>query len=161
MLLYTNALRTDAFTHKALTDWHTHTDTFTHRCGYTQKVALDPSKSQFYLGFWRSNLVLCENVTTEVWKSHFTSVFEDRTSFRAKGLPPTLENRNLTSAFDDRTAKGLRRTQENGNFTLVFDEPHFLRKSCDRQLKIASLHELLTIELRKGCAGRKKMAILP
>ena len=42
---------------------------------------------------------------------NFTSVFDDRTSFRAKGLRRTLGNRNFTSAFDDRTsfrAKGLR-----------------------------------------------------
>ena len=42
---------------------------------------------------------------------NFTTVFGDRTSFRAKGLRPDPSNRNFTSAFGDRTsfrAKGLR-----------------------------------------------------
>ena len=47
----------------------------------TTKLAQSTSKSQFYLSFWRSNL--------EHWNRNFTSVFDDRTSFRAKGLRPT------------------------------------------------------------------------
>ena len=43
-------------------------------------------KSQFYLSFWRSNLISCERVAPDTLKSQFTSVFGDRTSFRAKGL---------------------------------------------------------------------------
>ena len=38
------------------------------------------------------------------------AVFDNRTSFRAKRLQPTLQTRHLTSVFDDRTsfrAKGL------------------------------------------------------
>ena len=64
--------------------------------------------------------------------------FYDRTSFRAKGLRRTLENR-IFSIFDDRTslcAKGLRRTTQNRSFTSVFFtiEPHFVRKGCARHL---------------------------
>ena len=41
---------------------------------------------QFYLSFWRSNLLSCERVAAEVVKSQFYFSFDDRTSFRAKGL---------------------------------------------------------------------------
>ena len=53
------------------------------------------------------------------------AVFDDRTSFRAKGLRGTSWNRNFTSVFDDRTsfrAKGLRGTSWNRNFTSVFGD---------------------------------------
>ena len=56
---------------------------------------------------------------------NFTSVFGDRTSFRAKGLRRTTWNRNFTSAFGDRNsfrAKGLRRTTWNRNFTSAFGD---------------------------------------
>ena len=56
---------------------------------------------------------------------NFTTVFDDRTSFRAKGLRRTSWNRNFTGAFGDRTscrAKGLRRTSWNRNFTSGFDD---------------------------------------
>ena len=63
------------------------------------------------LQIWRSNLVSCERVAPDPWSRNFTSVFGDRTSFRAKGLRPDPWNRNFTSVFGDRTsfrAKGLR-----------------------------------------------------
>ena len=56
---------------------------------------------------------------------NFTSVIDDRTSFREKRLPRRMLNRNCTSVFDDRTsfrAKGLRRTTQNRKFTSVFDD---------------------------------------
>ena len=40
-------------------------------------------KSQFYFSFWRSTLI------REPGNRNFTSVFDDRTSFRAKGLRGT------------------------------------------------------------------------
>ena len=43
-------------------------------------------------------------------KSQFYRSFDERTSFRAKGLPLKMLNRDFTSAFDARTffrAKGL------------------------------------------------------
>ena len=66
---------------------------------------------------------------------NFTSVFGDRTSFRAKGLSRHTQNRNFTSVFGDRTslrAKGLPRHTQNRNLTSVFGaiEPHFARKGC-------------------------------
>ena len=70
-----------------------------------------PLKSQFYFSFWWSNLISCERVRLDPWNRNFTSVFGDRTSFRAKGLRGTSWNRNFTSVFGDRTsfrAKGLR-----------------------------------------------------
>ena len=57
--------------------------------------------------------------------SNFTSVFDDRTSFRAKGLRGTTWTRTFTSVFDDRTsfrAKGLRGTTWTRTFTSVFDD---------------------------------------
>ena len=35
---------------------------------------------------------------------NFASVFDDRPSFCAKGLPPTMLNHNFTSVFGDRTS---------------------------------------------------------
>ena len=154
MLLHTNALRTDAFTHRGF-DWHT--DTFTHV--YTQG---------------------CAGSST---LSGHPSSSDDRTSFRAKGLRPKFENRNITADFDDRASfrakdcdrrlkiavlqhfltiephfvqKGCRRKFENRNFTPVFDDRTSFRAEgfCDRCLKIAILLQLLTIEphsVRKGC----------
>ena len=37
-------------------------------------------------------------------KRKFTSVLDDRTSFRTKELPRTLANRNYTAVFDDPTS---------------------------------------------------------
>jgi hypothetical protein len=36
-----------------------------------EKVAVDTSKSQFYVSFWRSNLISCERVAAEAPKSQF------------------------------------------------------------------------------------------
>ena len=58
--------------------------------------------------------------TAATQKYHMTSVFDDQTSFRAKGLRRTRENRNVASVFGDRTsfrAKGLSRHTQNRNFT--------------------------------------------
>ena len=52
-----------------------------------ERVAPDPCKSQFFFIFWRSNFVSCEKVARDACTNrNFTSVFDDRTSFRAKGL---------------------------------------------------------------------------
>ena len=103
------------------------------------------------LSFSHSNLISCERVAAEDVKSQFCrsltlqphfvrkgcrragptkvakkpAVFDDRTSFRAKGLPPRMLNHNFTSVFDDRTsfrAKGLPRKMLNRNFTAVFGD---------------------------------------
>ena len=60
----------------------------------------------------------------------YTSVFDDRTSFRAQGLRGTSWNRNFTSVFDDRTsfrAKGFAGQVKSQLLTI---DPHFVRKSC-------------------------------
>ena len=65
-----------------------------------------------------------------------------------------------TDAF---TEKGMRRTEENRNFTLTI-EPHFVRKGCAGRKKIAICLSFLSIEphfVRKGCCGREKITILP
>ena len=94
---------------------------------------------------------------------NFTSVFGDRTSFRAKGLRRTLfTNRNVSSVFGDRTsfrAEGLRRTLCKSQLYRSFWRSNLI--SCDRvapdALQIATLPQFLAIEphfVRRGCAGR-------
>ena len=61
-----------------------------------QRVAPDTLKSQFYLGFGRSTSISCERVALDASKSNFTSVFDIRRPFRAKGLYWTLQTRNFT-----------------------------------------------------------------
>ena len=151
-----------------------------------ERVAPDKLKSQFFLSFWRSNLISCERVAPDKLKSqfflsfwaiephfvrkgcagqvgnrNFSSVFGDRTSFRAKGLrPDKLKIANFTSVFDDRTsfrAKGLRRTSRNRNFTPVFCRSNLI--SCERvapdksksQFYPSFLTDRNLIFVRKGC----------
>ena len=126
-LLHTNAFTHRHFYTKTLlqTDHFTHTDTFTHRYFYTQTL-------------------LHTNAFGTLWNCNFTSVFDDRTSFRAKGLRRHLGNRNFTSVFDDRTsfrAKGLRGHLWNRNFTSVFDDRTSFRAKRLRWV-------------RKGCADK-------
>ena len=59
------------------------------------------------------------------WNRNFTSVFDDRTSFRAKGCAGRLANRNFTQVFGDRTsfrAEGCAGRLANRNFTSVFGD---------------------------------------
>ena len=109
-------------------------------------------KSQFYLSFWHSNLVLCvkgssgtleiailpqcltleprfvrEGFIRHTWNRNFTSVFDTRTSFRAKGLTfplGTLEIAILPQflTLEPRFVReGFIRHAWNRNFTSVFD----------------------------------------
>ena len=135
-------LHTEAFTHRRFyTQRRLHTNTDTHR-----DRTHGPMTSQFYLNFWRSNLISCEKGCTGRFANrNFTSVFGDRTSFRAKGLRRTLTNRNFTSLLQIAILH---------QFLAI--EPHFVR-SCDGNPEIAILLEFLAIEphfVRKGCAGR-------
>ena len=108
--------------------------------------------------FWRSNLISYRLPRT--LQNH---VFADRTSFR---LPRALQNCNFTSIFDDQAsfrAKGLPRTLQNRNSIPQFwrSNPHF---GCRGRFKIASLSQFLTIEphfVRKGCRGHFKITTLP
>ena len=66
-----------------------------------ERVAPDPRKSSFC----RSTLISCERVATDTWKSQFyTTISDDRTLFRVNAWRWTLEIRNFTSAFEDRTS---------------------------------------------------------
>ena len=103
-----------------------HTGAFTHRRFYTQMLLhTDAFTHRHFLH-------------TEV---NFTSILVDQTSF---------------------SAKGLRRTRENRNFTAVLAiEPHFVRKGCAGRFKIAVL-QFLAVEprfVRKGCRGHFTIAI--
>ena len=123
-----------------------------------ERVAAAHSKSQFYFSFWRSNFISRETVGVDISKSQlYFSVFGDRTSFRAKGLAWTFQNRNFTSVFGDRTsfrAKGLPRHTPNRNFTSVFAiELHFVRKGCRGHFKIAILLQFL----RSNCISCEKV----
>ena len=95
---------------------------------------------------------------------NFTSVFGDRTSFRAKGLQREPGNRNFTAVFGDGPsfrAKALRRTILP-QFLAI--EPHFVRKGCAGRIELALLPQFLTIEprfVRKGCAEHLEIALLP
>ena len=77
-------LHTDPFTHRPFyTQTLLHTDAFTHRCLHTQL------KSQFYLSFWHSNLVLCvkgSSGTPEI--AILPQFFDTRTSFCAWRVHP-------------------------------------------------------------------------
>ena len=100
------------------------------------------------------------NAMLSCTKYHCTPVFDDRTSFRAKGLRRTRENRSFTSDFCDRTsfpAKGLSRHTQKRNFTSVFAiGPRFVRKGCRGTLKIATSPQFLAIGarfVRTGCVS--------
>ena len=61
------------------------------------------------LSFGRSNLISCEKGSTKENRA-FTSFFDDRPPFRAKGLrSDETPNRNFTSVLDDRTSFRARR----------------------------------------------------
>ena len=78
-------LRRDTFTHTRFdTQILLHTDDFTHRCFYTQTL-------------------LHANPFTHTHTKAFTSVFNTRPPFRAKGLRANLRNRNFTTRLDIKT----------------------------------------------------------
>ena len=68
-LLHTKLLPTEAFTYRRFyTQMFLHTDAFTRTL---LQIAPDDLKSQFYLSFWRSNLISCERVARDKLKSQF------------------------------------------------------------------------------------------
>ena len=84
-----------------------------------ERVATIPWKPQVYLSFWRSKVVSCERDAADPWKSQFTAVLDDRTSFRAKGLRPQFQNRNLLqflTIHPHRVATGTRKSKFNRSF---------------------------------------------
>ena len=92
---------------------------------YFVRQSLQQSASQYYFvqsleeSTSQCGFVL-QSLHKVVQNRNFTWVFDDGTSFRAKGLPRRLENRNFSTVFDHRTsfhAKRLRPNIENRNFT--------------------------------------------
>ena len=101
-LLHTDAFTQTLSTHRGFyTQALSHTDIFTHRPFHTQrfffiqtnafhtKALLHTDKSgrskiAIYLSFWRSTLISCGRVAPAQVKPHFSSVFDDLLSFRAK-----------------------------------------------------------------------------
>ena len=85
-------LHTDHFTHRRFyTHKLLHTDAFTHRRFYTQTLLhTDPSTHTLtHRRFYTQKLLHTEAFTHfsgQLANRNFTSVFGDRTSFRAKGL---------------------------------------------------------------------------
>ena len=70
--------------------WNKYRVTQTGQHGWEMFFTIEPhfvrkGCRQFYISFWRSNLISCERVAT-LENHNFTSVFGDRTSFRAKRL---------------------------------------------------------------------------
>ena len=133
--------------HLTLSFWHSTTIS-------CERVAPDTSKSQFHHSFAWSKLVSCERVAPQV--RNFTSVFGDRTSFRAKGLQPTLQNRKFISAFGDQSWFRAK--------CLPPIEARFVRKSCRRDCKIAILPQFLAMQprfVRKGCVSCRLVGTAP
>ena len=119
-----------------------------------ERVARDNLKSQFYLCIWWSNLILCERVARDTWNHNFNSVFDDRTSFRAKGLRGTTWNRNDRTSF---RATGQVEIAILTQFLTI--EPRLVRKGCAGQVEIAILPQFLTIEphfVRDGSRDKLK-----
>ena len=124
-------LHIHAFTHK---HFHTqrllHTGAFTHRSFYTQTLSHTRSDRSRDIAILPQFLAIephfvRKSCAGQLANRTFTSVFGDRTSFRAKGLRPDKRNRNFTPVFADRTsfrAKGLRPDKRNRNFTPVFGD---------------------------------------
>ena len=115
------------------------------------EVATGTRKSLFYLSFWRSNLISCERVAPDALQIAILHQFlAIEPHFVWKGCGGRFANRNFRSVFGDRTsfrAKGLRRTLTNRNFTSVFgDRTSFRVKGCAGHLQIAILHQFLAIE---------------
>ena len=130
----------------------------------------DDMKSQFYLSFWRSNLISCERVARDDLQLAILPQFLTiEPHFVRKGCAGRLATRNFTSVSDDRTsfrAKKLRGTPCKSQFYLSFWRSNLI--SCERvardDLQIAILPQFLAIEphfVRKGCTAHFEIAIFP
>ena len=80
MPLHTDALSTDTFTHRGFDTQRLDTQTRLDTDAFTER------ERELELRRTRQN---CK----------FTSVFDDRTSFRAKGLRPKFQNHHFTAVF--------------------------------------------------------------
>jgi len=98
-----------------------------------ERVAPDTLKSQFYLSFWRSNLISCENVARDTLKSQFYLS-------------------NLISC--ERVARDDLQLAILPQFLTI--EPHFVRKSCAGHLanrNFTSVFDARTSFRAKGLRG--------
>ena len=135
-----------------------------------ERVAPDDLNSHFYLSFWRSNLISCERVAPDDLQIALLPQFlAIEPHFVRKGCAGRLANRTFTSVFDDRTsfrAKELRRTTCKSHFYLSFGRSNLI--SCERvapdDLHISILPQFLAIEphfVRKGCVSCRLVGTAP
>ena len=182
-------LHADPFTHRRFyTQMLLHTDAFTRKPFYTQKLSpqfltLDhhfasvfDTRPSFRAKGLRANLQN-RNLTTRLdiktyeseqsaanamlsyKKYHFTSVLHDRTSFRAKKLRRTRENRNFISVFGDRTsfrAKGLSQHTPKSQLHLIFWWSKLV--SCERVVTDASKSQFHLSFWRSKLVSCKRVA---
>ena len=144
-------------------------DSFTHRLFYrNESVAIDHSKSQFFLSFWRPTSISCESVAMDA-KSQFFLSFWRPTSMSCERVAPwhlkvAIFLQFLTSNVHF-VRKGCRGRFKVACFLqFLTSNVHFVRKGCDGRFKIAILPRFLTSNVhfvRKGCARHLKVALFP
>ena len=108
-------------------------------------------KSQFYLSFWHSNLVLCVKGTLEIAILPQFLTLEPR--FVREGFIRHAWNRNFTSVFDTRTSFRAWRVHPDklkSQFYLSFWHSNLVScvKGSSGQVEIAILPQFLTLEPR-------------
>ena len=125
-------------------------------------------KSQFFLSFWRSNLISWKGLALQI--AILLQFLAIEPHFVRKGCTRTSanQNRNFTSVFGDRTsfrAKGLHSDKRKSKSQFYFSFWRSNLISCERvaleqaQIKIAILLQFLAIEphfVRKGCIRTSK-----
>ena len=103
-------LQTNTFTQSFYTHFYTqtlsHTTTSTlEPCFALKRCRRTNQTRKKKRSFWHSNLISCEKVIVGPTKlAKKTTGFDTRTSFRAKGLSPSLQNHSFTLVFDNRTS---------------------------------------------------------
>ena len=168
-------LHTDAFTHTSFnTQVLLHTDASTHRSVYAETLLHTHKR------FYTQTLLHTDDFThrcfyaqTLLHTKAFTSVFDTRPPFRAKGLRFDLWNRNFTSVkiFDtiiscERVVRKLAKSQ----FYCTFGHQNVWIRAAGCQCHVViqkvyhvtMLPQFLAIEphfARKGCRGTFKIAI--
>ena len=102
----------------------------------TERLRRTHCNSQFYFSFWRSNLISCETVAPDALQLAILLQFlAIEPHFVRKGCAGRVATRNFTSVFGDRTsfrAKGLRPAalQLSILYQFLAIERHFVRKGC-------------------------------
>ena len=126
--------------------------------------------------FCTSNLVSCERIARAKSNRKFTSIFDDRPSFRAKGLLRHKYNRNFTSilCFDPHfEGKRYSKTNKITNFPqFLLINPHSVSYSSTSKVAIFAhrpsfrggtikIAIFLRFQRSKGFSGTSTIAILP